>query len=182
MRRARPIQAPSVALGTAWVLLLVASLVAQIDALVHRDRYDRLIPLELPLPFQKSLYLRDGVCVRSSGSYNYDEFTAGRSQAIEPSTNLYLLRLEILERLGFHFQIDRWTSGPLAGWSVAIPFWFVISATVLPATSFVRRVTQTIRARNRRRHGRCERCGYDLRGTPDRCPECGDAPARSAAQ
>jgi hypothetical protein len=55
---------------------------------------------------------------------------------------------------------------------VSVPFWAMALATlVLPLVA----LRQRLRDRRRRREGRCRRCGYDLRGIPNRCPECGTA-------
>ena len=64
-----------------------------------------------------------------------------------------------------------WLRSPSAGnpwWAFAFPAWFpALAFGVLPAWAIVRR--------RRRCHpaGCCQHCGYDLRATPDHCPECG---------
>ena len=58
------------------------------------------------------------------------------------------------------------TDGYRAG-AVGVPLWFVAAlCAILPAARLHRRA---------RRHppGCCRSCGYDLRATPERCPECG---------
>jgi hypothetical protein len=53
------------------------------------------------------------------------------------------------------------------------PLWWPVMVTGLMPTLFV----FTRRHRNRRfGNSFCARCGYDLRATPDRCPECGTVP------
>jgi hypothetical protein len=58
-------------------------------------------------------------------------------------------------------------------WMVAIPYWFVAPlAAVLPAAW----LWQRRRAARRAGSNACAQCGYDLRATPGRCPECGAVP------
>jgi hypothetical protein len=58
------------------------------------------------------------------------------------------------------------------------PHWLIVAATALPPLFWTGRRArrQWVRSR-RRRVGRCVNCGFDLRATPERCPECGVVPA-----
>ena len=48
---------------------------------------------------------------------------------------------------------------------------------VLPAMRTLLYVRRLMLRRRRRSTGQCVRCGYDLRASPDCCPECGKVPA-----
>jgi hypothetical protein len=74
-------------------------------------------------------------------------------------------------RLGFFYQ----RGVPGGSIFVGIPYWFVMAITaLLPAAIAIGKW-------NRSRAviaGRCPTCGYDLRATPRRCPECGTVVGR----
>ena len=55
------------------------------------------------------------------------------------------------------------------GLFVNVPYWSLMLLTALPALMVIRSELR----RRRFRAGGCPVCGYDLRASPDRCPECG---------
>jgi hypothetical protein len=57
------------------------------------------------------------------------------------------------------------------GWVIYVPYSLTTSATILLLIPGSRRRG---RLRVRQARGQCLRCGYDLRASADRCPECGE--------
>jgi predicted RNA-binding Zn-ribbon protein involved in translation (DUF1610 family) len=79
---------------------------------------------------------------------------------------------------GFQFSFHRNAygftdpkSGPLI-WSVTVPIWFLLVLLSIPPAFWLRR---TVRRYRRNKKGLCLQCGYDIRASADRCPECGSA-------
>ena len=69
------------------------------------------------------------------------------------------------------FAVSKWERFPF--WrsaAVRVPLWSIASASsIMPAIGLI----TSIRRRRRFGAGCCPSCGYDLRATPQRCPECG---------
>jgi hypothetical protein len=76
---------------------------------------------------------------------------------------------------GFGFGLIRgiWTNGSTDYylWAIYVPCWFAAALLGLPGARWV---AGWARRGRRMRRGECVECGYDLRASGERCPECGE--------
>src|SRR5688572_20768633 len=99
---------------------------------------------------------------RQSASISY-AFSDGDDQGYGSSPN------PTINWMGIYFD---WIGGWDAVGELIVPLWVpMVMSSVLPVVwvrmSFHRRIS---------RKGFCPSCGYDLRATPEQCPECGTHP------
>jgi len=77
-----------------------------------------------------------------------------------PSVTLpFLERISYTKAIAVHTYSFIGTAGVFGGFAAVISFFLIIK--------------ETRAAREKNSVGCCRKCGYDLRASPDRCPECG---------
>ena len=129
--------------------------------------YDPRLPTQLPPPFAPGVFHWTYPTTPATNN-PIREFAASNGKEFE----------------GFGYFAWSMDSPPgyagdrLTNYGLVFPHWALALLSGAVAAWGIRRI---VRRRRRAQAGRCAACGYDLRATPDRCPECGKVPDAAAA-
>ncbi len=140
-----------------------AATLQSLTALATPDDWQRLARRQIAnTTYPKGVRVRVGTIHKtwsSTGSYTY--FHPGHSMGTFQSlSTLWTFSCRRLD-----------TGGRMQRSEVRLPLW--ISTLAFGSVLYFCRPVHFHRRRKRRKLGLCVKCGYDLRGSKDRCPECG---------
>jgi len=97
-----------------------------------------------------------------------------RSDARPASAGRQWQRLSVLPVSYVVVALQIWTEALHWGPTVSFFLWILFAVLLWPV---LRQEAADRRRRIAERNGLCPACGYDLRATPGRCPECGVVPS-----
>jgi zinc-ribbon domain len=96
------------------------------------------------------------------GEDGWREYRAYQLDPIAPYTRL--------NSLGFSIETTPKSPSRSSYCRIMIPFWFICLVTAIPPYLWLRSYRRNHLAKLK---GFCSKCGYDLRASKERCPECG---------
>lgn len=82
-----------------------------------------------------------------------------------------------IKHINAYIKNPKIMTGALRGWWLRFHLIW-LAAAIIPGSQ----VRNLLLRRSRIRRGLCPNCRYDLRATPDRCPECGNTPSDKTGQ
>jgi hypothetical protein len=178
------------------LLFSIGAAVMWIRSYFVGEAFDWSLPSQDPL-VDRSLSINSG---RGGIAFSFDQWAAWelgvrkpalRNQSVKSFQHIELvkpyyprvLNSAWFSRWGFEWSGYDVTISPtsvgngiIKARNILVPYWSLLVPTAIPALVWLMLLKKRRKRNGRLAKGLCLRCGYDLRATPQRCPECGAEP------